>query len=88
INRETEQLVFDIQDLERWRDRLYEAVSTGRVINSQGQSIPLTEEKGIDILGDLIEASSLSINRNLYGDLHNLGHAALGLAHDPEFKYL
>nr|QOQ34392.1 prophenoloxidase 2-2 [Sogatella furcifera] len=88
INRETEQLVFDIQDLERWRDRLYEAVSTGRVINTQGQSVPLSENTGIDILGDLIEASSLSINRNFYGDLHNLGHAALSLIHDPEFKYL
>ncbi|RZF47724.1 hypothetical protein LSTR_LSTR005988 [Laodelphax striatellus] len=88
IHREFESLNFDIQDLERWRDRLYEAVSTGRIQDQEGGNVSLTEAKGIDDLGNLIEASSISLNRNLYGDMHNLGHVAIGLVHDPDFKYL
>lgn len=88
INREVDRLVFDIQDLERWRDRLYEAVSTGQVVNDQGQTISLQNDNGVNILGNILEASNLSPNRNLYGDTHNLGHVAIALSHDPNFKHL
>ena len=43
--------------------------------------------KGIDILGDLIEASSLTVNRQLYGNLHNMGHNLISLAHDPDARF-
>ncbi|XP_075216678.1 phenoloxidase 1-like [Lycorma delicatula] len=88
INRPAEQLVFDIQDLERWRNRLYEAVHTGRVIDNDGQVVQLNDTEGIDILGNLVEASDLSRNPRLYGDIHNLGHVAIALSHDPDHRHL
>jgi hypothetical protein len=48
----------------------------------------LTEEKGIDVLGNIMEASILSPNMNLYGDLHNMGHLLIGLCHDPDARNL
>ncbi|XP_046384944.1 phenoloxidase 2-like [Ischnura elegans] len=88
INREADQIRFDIADLERWRDRIIEAIHLGRVINQNGEVVELTEEGGIDILGDILEASILSINPNLYGNLHNLGHFLLALPHDPDQRHL
>ncbi|XP_076646002.1 phenoloxidase 1-like [Halictus rubicundus] len=88
INRPVDQLDFDIQDLERWRDRIYEAIHTGSVINMRGERVPLTEKDGIDILGNIMEASILSPNRSVYGDIHNLGHVAISYCHDPDHHYL
>ncbi|XP_031828652.2 phenoloxidase subunit A3 [Nomia melanderi] len=88
INRPVDQLDFDLQDLERWRDRIYEAIHTGSVINMAGERVPLTEKDGINILGNIMEASILSPNKNVYGDLHNLGHVAISYCHDPDHRYL
>ncbi|XP_050441248.1 phenoloxidase 1-like [Adelges cooleyi] len=79
---------FHIEDLERWRDRLFLAIHSGFVINKDGQQVRLTETDGIDILGNLIEANSLSKNRTLYGNLYNKGHMAIAYAHDPDNRYL
>lgn len=88
VNRPVDQLDFDIQDMERWRDRIYEAIHTGSVINTRGERVPLTERDGIDILGNIMEASILTPNPNVYGDLHNLGHVAIAYCHDPDHRYL
>lgn len=48
----------------------------------------LDETRGIDVLGDLIEASILSVNPDYYGNVHNFGHLFLGYIHDPDGKYL
>ncbi|KYQ50113.1 Phenoloxidase subunit A3 [Trachymyrmex zeteki] len=88
INRPVDQLYFDIQDLERWRDRIYEAIHTGVYISPCGERKPLTEFDGIDMLGNIIEASILSPNQNIYGDLHNLCHMAISCCHDPDHRYL
>lgn len=48
----------------------------------------MTADRGIDILGNIVEACSLSPNRQLYGSLHNNGHDAIAYAHDPEDRYL
>ncbi|XP_050531052.1 phenoloxidase 1-like [Daktulosphaira vitifoliae] len=88
INREVERLQFDIEDLERWRDRIYKAIHTGTITDTAGQKIRLTEFEGIDILGDLVEASILSRNPNLYGNLHNSLHNAISYIHDPDSRYL
>lgn len=88
ISRQADQVTFDIQTLERFRDRIYEAIHTGAVVNGKGERIPLTEKDGIDILGNLMEASILSQNPKLYGDLHNMGHVAISFAHDPDHRYL
>jgi len=88
INRPVDQLSFDLQDLERWRDRIYEVIHTGAYINPRGERVSLTEFGGVDVLGNIMEASILSPNPNVYGDLHNLGHVAISYCHDPDHRYL
>lgn len=57
-------------------------------LQSSGDRVQLTETNGIDILGNLIEASILSQNTTLYGNLHNFGHLAIAYIHDPQNRYL
>ena len=49
-----------------------------------GKIVPLDEETGTNILGELIEASEWSANKLLYGDMHNFGHMAICYIHDPD----
>lgn len=51
-----------------------------------GRRVELDENTGIDTLGNLIESSIISRNRNYYGDFHNFGHLALSLCHDPDAR--
>ncbi|XP_011494439.1 PREDICTED: phenoloxidase subunit 1-like [Ceratosolen solmsi marchali] len=88
IDRNADQLRFDLSDLERYRDRIIEAVHTQSVRTDQGGIIQLDEVTGIDILGNIMEASILSPDRTYYGDLHNLGHVAISFCHDPDNRYL
>lgn len=48
----------------------------------------MDETRGIDILGDIMESSSISINRDLYGNLHGMGHVFISYAHDPDNRHL
>ncbi|XP_015123559.1 phenoloxidase 1 [Diachasma alloeum] len=88
INRTVDQVRFDLEGMVRWRDRIYEAIHTGSFMNAQGERVQLTEKGGIDVLGNMVEASILTPNDNLYGDLHNLGHVAIAYCHDPDHRYL
>ncbi|GLH01682.1 Phenoloxidase subunit 1 [Gryllus bimaculatus] len=57
--------------------------------SENGEFVRLDEVSGIDLLGNIMEASPpLSVNLNLYGDFHNLAHVALGLMHDPDHRHL
>ncbi|CAH1106365.1 unnamed protein product [Psylliodes chrysocephalus] len=88
LRREVDQITTDIDDMERWRDRIFNAISSGVARNEQGQDVPLTERDGIDILGNIIESSILSPNRGFYGDLHNMGHVFISYIHDPDHRHL
>jgi len=74
-------------ELKVWNDRILEAIDQSIVITSGGQTISLSNDRGIDILGDLVEPSDLSVNRQLYGSFHNGGHNILCCAHDPDFRF-
>ncbi|EZA55827.1 phenoloxidase 1 isoform X2 [Ooceraea biroi] len=88
VHRPEIYLSYDVQDLERWRDRIYEIIHTGTYIDSRGERVPLTEFEGINVLGNIMESSILSPNRSVYGDLHNLVHMAISYCHDPDHRYL
>ncbi|XP_023309916.1 uncharacterized protein LOC108904736 [Anoplophora glabripennis] len=88
LKREVDQIVLDIDDLERWRDRIFEAINRGVVRNSDGSERQLDEFGGIDILGNMVESSILSPDRGFYGDLHNMGHVFLSYIHDPDHRNL
>lgn len=81
LNRELDQVRMDVADLERWRDRFFEAIHQKAAVNESGQRVPLeadgSTDRGIDILGNMMESSILSPNRQLYGDMHNFGHVRL-----------
>lgn len=48
----------------------------------------LDDRTGIDTLGNMMESSILSPNRQLYGDLHNMGHVFISYSHDPDHRNL
>nr|XP_014102748.1 phenoloxidase 2 [Bactrocera oleae] len=81
-------IVLELADIERWISRVVQSIDQGYVTDSRGNNIPLDEVKGIDILGDLMEASDLSINPGFYGDLHNQGHNVISFSHDPDNRFL
>lgn len=77
----------DVQDMQRWTERILEAIHLGKVIDEQGNDIILDEEHGADIIGSLIESSYDSKNRNFYGNLHNWGHVMMAYIHDPDGRF-
>ncbi|GIY12158.1 hemocyanin G chain [Caerostris extrusa] len=77
----------DVQDMERWRDRILEAIDLKHVHDSQGNELALDEANGANILGSIIEASSNSPNRKFYGSLHNWGHVMMARMHDPDGRF-
>jgi tyrosinase len=88
LDRELDQIKNDVSDLERWRDRFYEAIHQEFVVDATGNRLPLDEANGIDRLGNMMESSMLSVNRQLYGDLHNMGHVFISMSHDPDHRHL
>nr|CAH7714650.1 unnamed protein product [Callosobruchus chinensis] len=88
LRRELDQVVQDIDELERWRDRIFSAIGAGEVRGRDGKMISLLDANGIDILGNMIESSILSPNRDFYGDLHNMGHVFISYIHDPDHRHL
>nr|P02241.3 RecName: Full=Hemocyanin D chain; Short=HcD [Aphonopelma sp.]CAB89499.1 hemocyanin subunit d [Aphonopelma californicum (nom. dub.)] len=76
-----------VQDMERWRERILDAIHTGLVTDSHGKEIKLTEENGLNILGALIESSHDSVNKPFYGTLHNWGHVMIARIHDADGRY-
>ncbi|CAG9771864.1 unnamed protein product [Ceutorhynchus assimilis] len=88
VNREVDGLKLDVDDMKRWRDRIFDAIQSGMVRDRSGRQIPLTEDEGIDILGNMVESSILSVDRDFYGDLHNTGHILISYIHDPDHRHL
>ncbi|XP_055308600.1 phenoloxidase 3-like [Sitodiplosis mosellana] len=77
-----------VADLERWYERIVEAVDKGFGIDPCGNKINLLNDKGIDFLGNTVEPNvKLSMNSDYYGSLHNFGHRIIAFAHDPTNKY-
>ncbi|KPJ13409.1 Phenoloxidase subunit 1 [Papilio machaon] len=88
IDRPIERIKLELSEMERWRDRILQAIDSNSILLPNGTQMPLDEEKGIDILGDLMEASILTPNRAFYGDFHNMGHTVMSYIHDPDHRYL
>ncbi|XP_074031041.1 phenoloxidase 1 isoform X2 [Leptinotarsa decemlineata] len=88
LRREVDQIYLDIDEMKRWRDRIFDAIHSGVVKGENRNDIILTENEGIDILGNLLESTILSVNRAYYGDLHNMGHTIVSYIHDPDARHL
>nr|CAC44753.1 hemocyanin subunit 5 [Cupiennius salei] len=77
----------NVQNMERWRERILEAIDLQHVHAANGSEIALDEAHGADILGTIIEASSSSPNKEFYGSLHNWGHVMMARMHDPDGRF-
>lgn len=66
-----------------WLERITNCITAGFVILPNRQRMELTAETGMDVIGNMIEASQLSPNRNYYGTVHNYGHTLISRCHDP-----
>ncbi|XP_053674090.1 uncharacterized protein LOC128724390 [Anopheles nili] len=88
VNRPDDKLQVSVADTERQLSRIVEAIDAGVAVSANGQRIPLDNFRGIDVLGDIVESSVLSINRPYYGDTHNNGHILISFIHDPKGDYL
>ncbi|XP_063875278.1 phenoloxidase 3-like isoform X5 [Scylla paramamosain] len=87
-------LPFDVSELEQWHSRIMDAIHQGYLVDHDGNQTRLTdnvkppEKRGIDLLGDTVEAdSSISLNSLFYGDLHNMGHVVISAIHDPDYAH-
>lgn len=63
-----DQVNLEITTLERWRERFLEAIHQNAYVDARGQRRALEEQTGIDVLGDMMEASILTPNSNYYGE--------------------
>ncbi|XP_067133997.1 hemocyanin B chain-like [Centruroides vittatus] len=76
-----------VQEMERWRERILDAIHLGSVIDKHGKEVSLDEDHGIDVLGNLVESSYDTINDDYYGSLHNWGHVLMARAQDHDGRY-
>uniref|UniRef100_A0A6P7FUF2 Phenoloxidase 1-like n=1 Tax=Diabrotica virgifera virgifera TaxID=50390 RepID=A0A6P7FUF2_DIAVI len=88
LRREVDQIYVDIDEMKRWRDRIFDAIHSGFARDENRRQVELTENEGIDILGNMVESSILSPDRDYYGDLHNMGHTMASYVHDPDHRHL
>ncbi|XP_045113323.1 hemocyanin A chain-like [Portunus trituberculatus] len=83
----------DVKGVARVRDmvitehRIRDAIARGFIVSPRGETIDISNEHGINILGDVIESSTYSPNVNYYGSLHNTAHIMLGRQGDPQGKF-
>uniref|UniRef100_A0A182IMY0 Tyrosinase copper-binding domain-containing protein n=1 Tax=Anopheles atroparvus TaxID=41427 RepID=A0A182IMY0_ANOAO len=88
VNRPEDDAVTNVLEMESWVNRIREAIIAGEAQATDGTRVPLDGESGIDILGNLMESSTLSVNPDYYGNYHSLGHSLIAFVHDPDNQYL
>nr|BAM76811.1 prophenoloxidase 1 [Mythimna separata] len=88
LDRPVDQIRADVSQLETWRDRFIQAIESLSITLPNGRQVPIDEERGIDMLGNMMESSIISPNRQYYGDLHNMGHVFISYSHDPDHRHL
>uniref|UniRef100_A0A481MQJ8 Phenoloxidase n=1 Tax=Nipponaphis monzeni TaxID=196483 RepID=A0A481MQJ8_9HEMI len=91
VDREKDLVVVDIDDLERWRNRIFDAIHSGYIVVNDPKNndrMRLRVNDGINVLGNIVESSILSPNLIYYGSLHNEGHNVISYIHDPDNRYL
>ncbi|GLV44012.1 Prophenoloxidase 2 [Carabus blaptoides fortunei] len=85
-NLDRDDVQLDVGDLEIWRSRILNAISSGQIKKPDGQVGRLDS---IDALGNMVEASpEKSPNFAYYGNLHNEGHDMISVIHDPDYRNL
>merc|ERR1712142_20625 len=76
-----------IRDMLIMESRIRDAIDHGYIVGHSGDIIDIMNDRGIDIIGDVIESSTYSPNPEYYGALHNIAHMMLGRQGDPKGKF-
>ncbi|XP_071532773.1 pseudohemocyanin-2-like [Panulirus ornatus] len=76
-----------IRELVQLENRIRDAIDHGYIIGREGSIIDIRNERGIAILGDVIESSLYSPNPEYYGSLNNMAHKVIARQADPHGKY-
>ncbi|OXA56731.1 Phenoloxidase 3 [Folsomia candida] len=65
--------------------RILESIALRTLLSAFQGQVPIDNVQGIDLLGDVIEASAFSLNPEYYGyyGVHNTGHVLISLVLDP-----
>lgn len=68
--------------------RLVRSIKVGELLVGPIKTLSIRHTKGIEPLGNTVEASELSVNPMFYDTMgfHNLGHQLIGLSADPKFE--
>nr|Q95P07.1 RecName: Full=Hemocyanin subunit D; Flags: Precursor [Scutigera coleoptrata]CAC69247.1 hemocyanin subunit D [Scutigera coleoptrata] len=85
-------IVHDLPNLPKtkmfeWKNRIMVGIRKGSLISANKTQVPLNNDHGIDLLGDVVESSLLSVNRVFYGNLHCYAHVIAGKVTDPQSTY-
>ncbi|XP_071532762.1 pseudohemocyanin-2-like [Panulirus ornatus] len=76
-----------IDELVHYENRILDAIDHGYITAKDGSIIDIRNERGIAILGDVIESSLYSPNPEFYGSLNNMAHKVIARQADPHGKY-
>ncbi|XP_071532774.1 pseudohemocyanin-2-like [Panulirus ornatus] len=76
-----------IRELELKEKRIWDAIDHGYITAKDGSIIDIKNERGIAMLGDVIESSLYSPNLEFYGSLNNMAHKVIARQADPHGKY-
>ena len=69
--------------LHRNKESLFYALARGYLECPNSAKVDIT----MDLLGNAIESNMGSVNKKLYGNLHNNGHCVLAAMNDPDGRY-
>ena len=72
-----------IKDIELHKERILHAIARKEFIDPDGKTEPVTMDK----LGCTVEADGNSVNKDYYGDIHNIGHVVIAMMTDPDGRY-
>nr|Q95P08.1 RecName: Full=Hemocyanin subunit A; Flags: Precursor [Scutigera coleoptrata]CAC69246.1 hemocyanin subunit A [Scutigera coleoptrata] len=73
--------------MRQWKSRILHGIHLNVLYAENGTKISLDNEHGIDLLGDAIESSLLSVNRAFYGNIHCYAHVMAARIADPDGRY-
>nr|CAM84196.1 hexamerin 1 [Perla marginata] len=78
---------YHVEEVFALERRIHDAIDLGFVFGKDGQKISLKEKEGISILGDMIEGTEDSTNKQFYGSLYNMLRTVYGHYADPMYQY-
>lgn len=77
-------------ELQRIRDlhsRIASAIDDGYVIDSKGKQVNIYTEKGLNILGNIVQGNADTINEQVYGHIDLLARKVFGFGLTTDNRY-